>query len=269
MVILTFAVFAVLVTAYRCEASQVVYTPMYECVATAYTAAPDECGRSYDDPNFGITASGEFVREGFIAVDPNLIPLHSLVYIEGAGRFDGFYEAKDTGGAVKGNRIDIYVPDKATAFEFGKRNVTVYVLRIGEFMERGFFTFDGFSELNLPERKTALSAGYDFEVAEDIFIKPLSLEWVHTGIGVNMNPDDVLFIVPRSSLCKMGLMLANNVGVIDADYKGEIKLPLFNFSDKEVMVEKGTRVAQGIFLKYHTLGETVSTQRIGGIGSTN
>lgn len=264
-----FVAFAILVTAHSCEATQVVYTPVYECVATAYTAAPDECGRSYDDPNFGITASGEFVREGFIAVDPNIIPLHSLVYVEGAGKFDGFYEAKDTGGAVKGNRIDIYVPDKATAFEFGKRNVTVYVLRIGEFMERGFFTFDGYGELHLPERKTELSAGYDFEIAEDIFIKPLSFEWAHTGIGVNMNPDDVLFIAPRSSLCKMGLMLANNVAVIDADYKGEIWLPLFNFSDKGVMVEKGTRIAQGVFLKYHTLGEIVKTQRIGGIGSTN
>ena len=65
------------------------------------------------------------------------------------------------------------------------------------------------------------------------------------------------------------LMLANNIAVIDADYKGEIWLPLFNFSDKEVVVTKGTRVAQGIFLEYNTLGDIVTQQRTGGIGSTN
>lgn len=269
MVIPMFVAFVILVMGRSCEATQIVYTPVYECTATAYTAAPDECGRDYSDPNFGITASGEFVREGFIAVDPDIIPLHSLVYVEGAGKFDGFYEAKDTGGAVKGNRIDIYVPDKLTAFEFGKRKVTVYVLRIGEFMERGFFTFDGYGELHLPERKTELSAGYDFEVARDTVIKPHTVEWAHTGIGVTMYSSDVLFIAPRSSLCKMGLMLANNIAVIDADYKGEIWLPLFNFSDKEVVVTKGTRVAQGIFLEYNTLGDIVTQQRIGGIGSTD
>lgn len=263
--------FAVLVTVLsfaKCEAGYNVYTPVIECIATAYTAAPDECGRAYDDPDFGRTASGEFVKEGFIAVDPRIIPLHSIVYIEGIGEYDGIYEAKDTGSAIKGNRIDIYVPDKTTAINFGRKQVTVYILRQGEFMEEGFYTFEGYSGINLPERKTELSAGYDFEVAEDVIIKPHTFEWVATGVGVNMNPDKVLFIVPRSSLCKIGLMLSNNVAVIDADFKGEIKLGLLNYTDEAVVVCKGTRVAQGIFLEYKTLGDVVKTQRIGGRGST-
>ena len=111
-----FVAFVILVMGRSCEAAQVIYTPVYECVATAYTAAPDECGRDYSDPNFGITASGDFVREGFIAVDPDIIPLHSLVYIEGAGKFDGFYEAKDTGGGVKGERNDLKFSEKLNAF---------------------------------------------------------------------------------------------------------------------------------------------------------
>lgn len=252
----------------QCEAAYNVYTPVIECTATAYTAAPDECGRDFNDPNFGLTASGEFVREGFIAVDPNIIPLHSIVYIEGAGEFDGIYEAKDTGGAIEGNRIDIYVPDKATAFEFGKRDVTIYVLRQGEFMEEGFYTFDGYEGVKLPERKTELSAGYDFAIAEDALIKPHSFEWVATGLGVKMSPHKALFIVPRSSLCRYGLMLSNNAALIDADFDGEIKLGLMNFTDKAVLVEKGMRVAQGIFLEYRTLGDIVKVQRTGGRGST-
>ena len=56
--------------------------------------------------------------------------------------------------------------------------------------------------------------------------------------------------------------------MIDADFKGEIKLGLLNYTDEAVVVCKGTRVAQGIFLEYKTLGDVVKTQRIGGRGST-
>lgn len=89
---------------------------------TAYTAAEDECGRPVGDPDFGRTASGEFVRRGFIAVDPSVIPLHSKVRLTGLGKdYDGIYLAKDTGGAIVGNRIDIYVSTKSEAWNFGRR----------------------------------------------------------------------------------------------------------------------------------------------------
>lgn len=100
--------------------------------ATAYTEAEDECGRPKGHPDYGRTASGEFVRRGMIAVDTDVIPMHSKVFIQGAGYLDGVYEAKDTGGAIIGNRIDIYVTSKDEAFKFGRRNVKLYVIREGK-----------------------------------------------------------------------------------------------------------------------------------------
>nr|DAH92591.1 MAG TPA: lytic transglycosylase [Bacteriophage sp.] len=101
-------------------------------VATAYTAAEDECGKPVGHPDYGRTASGEMVRRGIVAVDTDVIPMHSLIRIEGAGDLSGVYEVKDTGGAIKGNRIDIYVPTKHEAYKFGKRNIKVFILREGK-----------------------------------------------------------------------------------------------------------------------------------------
>lgn len=100
--------------------------------ATAYTEAEDECGRPKGHPDYGRTASGEFVKRGMIAVDTDVIPMHSKVLITGAGHLDGIYLAKDTGGAIVGNRIDIYVTTKSEAFKFGRRNVKLYVIREGK-----------------------------------------------------------------------------------------------------------------------------------------
>lgn len=101
-------------------------------VATAYTAAEDECGKPVGHPDYGRTASGEMVRRGIVAVDTDVIPMHSLIRIEGAGDLSGVYEVKDTGGAIKGHRIDIYVPTKHEAYKFGKRDIKVFILREGK-----------------------------------------------------------------------------------------------------------------------------------------
>lgn len=101
-------------------------------VATAYTAAEDECGKPIGHPDYGRTASGEMVRRGIVAVDTDVIPMHSLIRIEGAGDLSGVYEVKDTGGAIKGNKIDIYVPTKHEAYKFGRRDIKVYILREGK-----------------------------------------------------------------------------------------------------------------------------------------
>jgi uncharacterized protein YabE (DUF348 family)/3D (Asp-Asp-Asp) domain-containing protein len=73
--------------------------------AVAYNAA--SAGRSRDDPHYGITATGVFVTFGVVAVDPNVIPLGTRMYIPGYG----YGVAADTGGAVKGNIIDLGYPD--------------------------------------------------------------------------------------------------------------------------------------------------------------
>jgi 3D (Asp-Asp-Asp) domain-containing protein len=71
------------------------------------------------------TASGTPVRWGVIAVDPKVIPLGSRVMIDG---FDNVFVAEDTGGGVRGNHIDIYFPDVASALRFGVQTRTITVL---------------------------------------------------------------------------------------------------------------------------------------------
>jgi len=88
--------------------------------ATAYTAQCDGCS--------GITYTGVNLNEDrhakVIAVDPNVIPLGSKVYVEGYGEAI----AADIGGAIKGNKIDIHVPTKDEAYEWGVRTVNVTIL---------------------------------------------------------------------------------------------------------------------------------------------
>ena len=134
---------------------------------------------------------------------------------------------------------------------------------------RKFYKFDYALNTQLPERKTAKSAGYDFYLSEDLEIPPMSLGFGKSNTSVKMQDNDVLLLFARSSLCKKGLMLMNSVGVVDADYDGEIMFPLYNVSPTTVVLPKGERVAQGVFTNYNTCGDIVSTVRTGGFGSTN
>lgn len=83
------------------------------------------------DPSAGSkTAMGTRARVGAVAVDPRVIPLGSKLYIESMDGFAsyGYATAEDTGGAIKGNRIDLFYNSNAEANRFGRRNVKVYVL---------------------------------------------------------------------------------------------------------------------------------------------
>ncbi|MFC0270865.1 LysM peptidoglycan-binding domain-containing protein [Metabacillus herbersteinensis] len=92
----------------------------FTVLATAYTASCEGCS--------GTTATGVDLKanpdEKVIAVDPNVIPLGSKVYVEGYG----YATAEDTGGAIKGNRIDVFIPTEGAAISFGKREVNIKVL---------------------------------------------------------------------------------------------------------------------------------------------
>lgn len=87
-------------------------------------------GTAYDPSAGSMTASGTSARVGAVAVDPRVIPLGTKLYIESADGFPtyGFAVAEDTGGAIKGNRIDLFYNTRGEANRFGRRNVTVYVL---------------------------------------------------------------------------------------------------------------------------------------------
>lgn len=90
---------------------------------TAYTAGPESTGKRPGDPGYGITSSGSPAIEGLtIAVDPSIISTGSRVYIEGLG----YRVAQDTGGMIKGRRIDVFMSDVEEAKRFGvKRDVRV------------------------------------------------------------------------------------------------------------------------------------------------
>jgi 3D (Asp-Asp-Asp) domain-containing protein len=93
---------------------------------TAYTAGKESTGKTPSHPEYGITFSGSKAKEGrTIAVDPSVIPMGTTVYIEGIG----IRTAEDTGSAIRGARIDIFMNDLKQALHFGvKKNVKVYVL---------------------------------------------------------------------------------------------------------------------------------------------
>ena len=85
---------------------------------------------AYDPTAGSKTAMGTRARVGAVAVDPKVIPLGSKLYIESMDGFAsyGYATAEDTGGAIKGNRIDLFYNSNAEANRFGRRNVKVYIL---------------------------------------------------------------------------------------------------------------------------------------------
>lgn len=136
-------------------------------------------------------------------------------------------------------------------------------------------------DFNLPVRKTAKSAGYDFECIEDIVIEPYSLgqkpTLVPTGIKAYMEDGEYLMLVNRSSNPKKkNLVIPNSIGIIDADYvdnpdnEGEIFFAFYNLGTEPVTIEKGYALGQGIFHKFEvTDDDTAEGERLGGFGSTS
>lgn len=145
-----------------------------------------------------------------------------------------------------------------------------------QFIKDTGLTREVYNGITLPIRKTVDSAGYDFISYQDIIIKPKEIVKIPTGIKVDMNKGEVLFIVVRSSMgFKYNLRLCNQVGIIDRDYynnegnEGHIFVALQNEGEKEIIIKKDEAYVQGIILKYYTTNEEVKEIRKGGIGSTN
>ena len=162
--------------------------------------------------------------------------------------------------------------------------------------------------LSLPERKTLASAGYDFQVAEDTVIPSLfklcdkmafyadvgymktlkelteitkataaKPTLVPTGIKCEMPKSMYLELSVRSSCpLKSWLILANGVGIIDADYynnsdnEGHIYFQMINLSPFDILLKKGDTIGQGIIKKYYiTDNDDAQGERLGGFGSTS
>lgn len=159
-----------------------------------------------------------------------------------------------------------------------------------------------YDRIQLPKRSTKYAAGYDFVTPIYTYINGAEPTMVPTGIKIDLNPENFLQIVQRSSSTKYGYFLANSVGIIDKDYynnesnEGDIILALRTYpkvhSPKKyeydedykilsvratdpsidgitVMIKPGNKVAQGIILSYYTVEEDNAKEtRKGGFGST-
>lgn len=133
-------------------------------------------------------------------------------------------------------------------------------------------------DINLPVRGTSRSACYDICTPVRIVIPPYGIsEAVQTDIKAYMQEDEVLVLHVRSSIgFKRNCVLVNCTGIIDSDYyenpdnDGNIGFRLKNLSNKEVVIEAGERVMQGMFTKYLLADQdnTLKDNRVGGIGST-
>lgn len=102
----------------------------------------------------------------------------------------------------------------------------------------------------IPRYQTADASGVDLHSAQDITIKPGNFQMVDTGIAIEMPRGLEAQVRPRSGLAaKWGIGVLNSPGTIDADYRGEIKVILFNFSKKPFKINNGDRIAQLVFSK--------------------
>lgn len=98
--------------------------------ASAYDLSYESTGKKPGDKYYGITASGVKAKKGIVAVDPKVIPLGTKLYIESLDGSEnyGFAVAGDTGGAIKGNRIDLFYNDHEFVKKYGIKKVKVYIL---------------------------------------------------------------------------------------------------------------------------------------------
>jgi dUTP pyrophosphatase len=134
-----------------------------------------------------------------------------------------------------------------------------------------------FNDIPLPEYATDGSAGMDIRAAinESIIVKKGEVMLVPTNLSVEIPQGYEIQVRPRSGLAaKHGIGILNSPGTIDSDYRGEIKIIMFNFGKEDFIIQKGERIAQLIvsrvfvanFIEESSLNE--SKRGIGGFGHT-
>lgn len=128
-----------------------------------------------------------------------------------------------------------------------------------------------------PEYATDGSLGMDVSVATDapITLKAGERKLIPLGFALEIPNGLGAFIFPRSGLAfRKGISMSNCVGVIDPDYRGEVKASVINHSDEDYVINPGDRIAQMVFLPVEKValkesGELLDTERAdGGFGST-
>lgn len=129
--------------------------------------------------------------------------------------------------------------------------------------------------LPLPKYQTRGAVGFDLTAREKTAIKPGAVGYIPLNVAVATPKNYILFIAARGSTHKQGLMPIHGIGIGDPDYRGdrdEYKFPAFNFTRKPVTIAKGTRIAQGIFVKFTRADwqevNKMNSKTRGGFGST-
>lgn len=148
-------------------------------------------------------------------------------------------------------------------------------MRKFEFVNRILSNEDGIKRL-LPTRSTKNSAGYDFFNPKNIICKSHKITMIPTGIKAQFPEDEMLLLFNRSSNPKKkGLIILNDVGVVDSDYynntdnEGEMAFVFYNMLEEDVTLLAGEKLGQGVFVKYaKTDDDMAEGERIGGFGST-
>lgn len=165
--------------------------------------------------------------------------------------------------------LDQFTDDWTDAF-----GVDFMKLNSGNAMEEIERIYDN---IQIPQRATKYSAGYDFFSPLTFELKPGETIKIPTGIRANMKHDYVLMCFPRSGLgFKYRMQLNNTVGIIDADYyysdnEGHIFAKVTNDTNegKILSIEAGTGFMQGVFIQYGvTVDDEADKVRNGGFGST-
>ena len=133
------------------------------------------------------------------------------------------------------------------------------------------------SEVKIPKYKTDGSSGVDLEafIKKPLIIQPRSSQIIPTGISISIPDNCEVQIRPRSGLAaKSSITVLNTPGTIDSDYRGEIKIILFNHSNEKFVVNNGDRIAQMVLMpvlkfRFNEVDELTDTIRgSGGFGST-
>lgn len=122
-------------------------------------------------------------------------------------------------------------------------------------------------DLPLPARATTGAAGFDVASAEpDFVLRPGERRLVHTGLEMELPPGVECQVRPRSGLAlRHGIMLPNSPATIDPDYRGELRVIVWNAGDEPIPVPRGMRIAQLVFARFE-VPEIVETDLLSDSG---
>jgi dUTP pyrophosphatase len=131
-------------------------------------------------------------------------------------------------------------------------------------------------DVPLPQYHTSGAVGFDLAAADTVTLAPREIALISTGLVIKTPPGYALILASRSSTPKkFGLTPPHGIGVIDQDYSGqsdEIRILVRNFGETEATVQKGDRIAQGLFARVDRAQfvekDTAQSKSRGGFGST-